>query len=62
MLIFCGVQKSCSQLMVVFSCHKKNYCSLLLLCLLSHLTSSTHTKYNLYLANSLAAAVRELEI
>ena len=43
-----------------FPFHRKNYNPLLLPCpLLSHLTSSTPTKSNLYLANSLAAAVNE---
>jgi len=38
---------------------QKNYNPLLLLPPLSHLTSCTSTKSNLYLANSLAAAVSE---
>jgi len=38
---------------------EKNYNPPLLLCPLSHLTSCTPTKYNLYLANSLVAAVSE---
>ena len=43
-----------------FPFHRKNYNSLLLLCpLLFHLTSCTPTKSNLFLANSLAAAVSE---
>ena len=62
MILFCVVQKkSCSKLMIFISFSIEKIIIPCSYCVppLSHLTSCTPTKSNLYLANSLAAAVSE---
>ena len=57
------IKKSYSQRMIFVSFSIKKYNALLLPCLLfSHFTSCTPTKSNLFLANSLFAAVREPDL